>query len=439
MQAWRLFNQYFSFDTLSLIYTTYLQYKRTVGIDKMSTEVFEVKINKHINTILKKVSTNSYEYSFYKAKLILKGRDKLPRVISIPTIRDRLTLKTLSLLLFELYKSEIKFKLVQTIISDIKEKLDNYNSFIKIDIADFYPSINHNILRSKLYKKIRKPEILSLIFNALKTKSLISSDENVGEIEKGIPQGLAISNILANIYMLDMDKTLFRKRKFKYYRYVDDILILCNSEDILEIKSFMNNQLAKLKLDTNEEKYKDGDLTKEFSYLGYLYTAQGFTVRKQSIIKFQESILRNITIYKHSDTLPLNYLIWIINLRVTGCIIENNKYGWMFFYSQIDKLRLLYEIDHFIKKMLNKNLEEDEKFKSKKLVRTYFEITKNLTRTNYIPNFSEYDLIDKQKLLNEVFGFKDPFGWPQLKVEIIFRKKIFQSIRDLERDFQTFS
>jgi hypothetical protein len=44
-----------------------------------------------------------------------------------------------------------------------------------------------------------------------------------------------------------------------------------------------------------------------------------------------------------------------------------------------------------------------------------------------------------KELLHRVFLFNDPFGWPDYKVDIMFKKKIFQSIRDLEKDFQTFS
>jgi len=45
----------------------------------------------------------------------------------------------------------------------------------------------------------------------------------------------------------------------------------------------------------------------------------------------------------------------------------------------------------------------------------------------------------KKRILNTVFLYKDPFSWPDNKVEKIFRIKIFQSIKDLERDIQRLS
>ena len=48
----------------------------------------------------------------------------------------------------------------------------------------------------------------------------------------GVPQGLSLSNILANLYMYDLDMKMKALSKVEangilgYYRYVDDILII---------------------------------------------------------------------------------------------------------------------------------------------------------------------------------------------------------------------
>ncbi len=439
MQAYKIFKKIFSRHGLFDIYFSFIQHKRVVGIDKITNEVFESRLDKNIELIVNKTQNNSYNYSFYKAKLILKGRDKCPRIISMPTIRDRLALKALSILLFLVYENEIKYKLVQSILSDIKQKMMSFDSFIKIDIKNFYPSINHELLFKKIRKKIKKPEILSLIANSICQKSLLSTSEHVPPVTIGIPQGLSISNILANVYMLDLDKIMARKRKYAYFRYVDDILILCNAKDINVIHEQIKKEFIHLNLEINEDKLEKGFLTDSFSYLGYYYTEYGFSVRPSSIDKLRDSIVRNFTTFKYSSDLPLSYLIWNINLRITGCMFEKNKYGWMFFYSQIDDMQLLYQLDHFINMMIKRFLKPSKYFIPKKFVRTYWEITKNLSDTNYIPNFSDYGISQKKTILNEVFQFKDPFSWEDDIVEKVFRKKVFQSIRELEKDFQRLS
>jgi hypothetical protein len=62
----------------------------------------------------------------------------------------------------------------------------------------------------------------------------------------GIPQGTPISDILANIYLIDFDKKVARwtrKRHGKYFRYCDDIII------ILPRKNGQSHELAKKYVD----------------------------------------------------------------------------------------------------------------------------------------------------------------------------------------------
>ena len=75
-----------------------------------------------------------------------------------------------------------------------------------------------------------------------------------------MPQGLSISNILANIYLNDFDKENNSKDDYKYFRYVDDIFILCNSEE--KAKEILRKLTRKLKmqyfLEVNQEKTRCG-------------------------------------------------------------------------------------------------------------------------------------------------------------------------------------
>ena len=68
----------------------------------------------------------------------------------------------------------------------------------------------------------------------------------------GIPQGLPISAMLANLYMLPFDESivehLVRKRNCYYRRYSDDLVVVCNTEEIDEVEAFVNNAIAKIKL-----------------------------------------------------------------------------------------------------------------------------------------------------------------------------------------------
>lgn len=89
----------------------------------------------------------------------------------------------------------------------------------------------------------------------------------------GIPQGLPISTVLANIYLLDFDRIIIDKlveEKGVYYRrYSDDILIICDIKDIQEIKDFVINEITNSFLKISELK------TEQFIFKELTYNENG--------------------------------------------------------------------------------------------------------------------------------------------------------------------
>ena len=75
---------------------------------------------------------------------------------------------------------------------------------MKIDVSKFYSSINRKKLMKIIRRKIRKKEIVSLIENAITTETVllpVKLTDKKEKKEKGVPEGLPISNALANIYL----------------------------------------------------------------------------------------------------------------------------------------------------------------------------------------------------------------------------------------------
>ena len=116
-----------------------------------------------------------------------------------------------------------------------------YNGYVKIDITKFYSSINHSILLKKIKRKIRKKEALEFLVRAITTQTIprnVSAPEKTSP-KKGVPEGLSISNILADIYLSDLKKLICNKFDVAFFRYVDDILILCQADQAAKIKDYV--------------------------------------------------------------------------------------------------------------------------------------------------------------------------------------------------------
>ncbi|EKO3993993.1 hypothetical protein DX541_22260 [Vibrio fluvialis] len=436
MQAHKLFKKRFSKSSLRDIYFKYVHYTSSTGIDGIiANDKYDYE--SEIELINKKVTSGKYKFSKYKEKLISKGAGKEPRVISIPTVRDRIVIKALHLFLQDVYPASSKTLIPQLMLSNISNevKKTKYKSFIKVDIKNFYPSIAHDLLLKKTFKRIRKSEIKSLIEKAIKN--------NTGNIkpESGVPQGLAISNILAEIYLEDLDFNYKSDKNISYNRYVDDILVLSKDtrpKKLLDniISDFSNLKLTCHNYDDIGSKTKIDRLYKSFDFLGYWIENRKLTVKKESIWKVENSIAKIINSHKYISK-PKSYITESkLNLRITGCIYEGKRRGWLFYYSQLEDETILYKLDSTVKKML-KQAKLDKIIKQKKFSKSYKECKRDvLDNHQYIVNFDGYSLPQKRELLTQ---FMDPEKVSILDnqtINSLFSKRVRHLVKDLEEDIR---
>lgn len=141
------------------------------------------------------------------------------------------------------------------------------NTFIQIDIKDFFPSINHHKLLNRLYFEINRGNNMRYIISK---KDCLDVLKTCYFSKKGIPIGLVLSPTLANIYMKSFDNELYGKLKklnlnnIIYTRYADDMVISCkdklDQEKILKIKELVSEQLSYLELKINEKKFRNVSL-----------------------------------------------------------------------------------------------------------------------------------------------------------------------------------
>lgn len=90
-----------------------------------------------------------------------------------------------------------------------------------------------------------------------------TENQKTGEkwISKGIPQGLPISSTLANIYLLDFDRTIYEQlvqgKDCYYRRYSDDLIVICKPEDAREVKKFVIEAIESSGVSISEEKTEE--------------------------------------------------------------------------------------------------------------------------------------------------------------------------------------
>lgn len=128
---------------------------------------------------------------------------------------------------------------------------------LKCDISKFFASIDKEILKNKIRKKIKDKDALEIVFKVIDSQ------------EQGLGIGNMTSQVLAVFFLNDMDHFIKEKLKIKYYvRYQDDFLLFHNSKKYLrycleEIKQFLGKE--KLVLNKKSRIYKN---TNNFIFLG---------------------------------------------------------------------------------------------------------------------------------------------------------------------------
>ena len=423
-------------ESLERTYLDYIYYSFAIGTDNISHSTFNRNLSNEISIIHRKLSNETFQFTRYKLNLLSKGRQKFPREIYIPTIRDRVVLKTIHLYLQDLYFNELDYKMPQVIIKEITESIESYNSYIKIDIKNFYPSIDHEKLLTLLKEKIDCEYSLKLIRKALQPQK----NEKIG----GVPQGLSISNILASIYLYQIDKAFQNEGNIRYFRFVDDILILCNESEIEALKTKINKEFSNLLLEihpiTKKSKSQSGNIQNNIiEYLGYSFQGDIITVRKSTINNLYSSIIQCFSKFKYSKNKNIGFLLFQLNLKITGCIDEGKAKGWIFFFSQINDLILLKKLDLFVAQNWKKfNVDPNYLKVLKKFTKAYHEIRFNFKKSNYFNNFDSYNFSQKIGLLENIFNVSTS-GLSEAEINEIFKIKTKSQINKLLIDLRNFS
>ena len=193
---------------------------------------------------------------------------------------------------------------------------------LKCDIKKFFASINHETLLSILREYIPDQDILYLLRN------IITSFHTESFKDIGLPLGNLTSQMLANIYMNELDQFVKHKLKARHYlRYADDFVILSPNKKWLEelkpqIALFLQNSL---KLALHSDKTFIKTLASGVDFLGWVHFSHHRILRRATKRRMfagiketggEEVIQSYLGLLKHGNAFKLeqevlnNYWIW---------------------------------------------------------------------------------------------------------------------------------
>lgn len=175
---------------------------------------------------------------------------------------------------------------------------------LKLDIKNFYPSIDKLRLKNKFHKIIKDKETLHLINLIIDSSS------------EGVPVGNYTSQWFANFYLQDLDHFIKEQLKVKYYvRYMDDMILFSNNKKELrkvkiEIENFLKNE--KLTIKKNWQLFKTE--SRPLDFLGYRSYRGYTTLRRSNFLRIKrraKKMAKKDHITYHDATAMLSYSGWL--------------------------------------------------------------------------------------------------------------------------------
>ncbi|MEK0217176.1 reverse transcriptase domain-containing protein [Bifidobacterium mongoliense] len=465
---WNCFKSKINEQQLTKLFEDNWSHSKARGRDGLYGQLLEEKrflLDKEIRSIIYGIKNNNYRFEQYNEQLISKGRDKCPRVLSIPSVRDRMVLKCLNDTFAELYPHFMP-EMPQKVIKDIEDaiKSKKYSCFLKTDIKNFYPSINHEKLFLQLQKVIKSKKIVDLVKKAVCTPTATAAAKGT-KVVKGTPQGIAISNFLGEITAKPIEKQIrlcLRKNGYevRIFRFVDDMLILCSKKSEATVKKEVRSifcdyglRIHEIEPDSNGSKHVGksyfGTISSGFEFLGYSFIDGKISVRESSIRKVESAIVDSCTKGKYKiireeveskKQAIRERSMWFVNIRITGCFFQNERRGWIEYFSQLNDLSLLYRLDTKVRHLKNRfQLVETPKT----FLKSWREVHKKPKQWTYIPNFDCMTTDQKRNILLKYFSVRTVTfkgkprsiqSAPDDAVESLFCKLILKVVRNIEKD-----
>ena len=157
-----------------------------------------------------------------------------------------------------------------------KAIMEGKKRVIDLDLRAYFDSVQQYLVLEKVARRVLDAKVMRLLNLILKSTG-----------KKGVPQGGVISPLLSNLYLNEVDRMLEKARAttrrgrythVQYARFADDMVILIDSHPrndwlMKAVEKRLREELAKLRVEINEEKSRIIDLTKggSFAFLGFEY------------------------------------------------------------------------------------------------------------------------------------------------------------------------
>lgn len=337
--------------------------KGASGVDGMSVSELPGYLKHHWPELKAQLLSGSYRPSPVRRVTIPKPSGG-ERLLGIPTVVDRFIQQAVMQVLQAQWDTSFSdssygFRPGRSAHQAVKQAQgyieSGYNWVVDLDLEKFFDRVNHDVLMSRIAKRVPDKRVLSLIRAFLNAGVMEAG--LVRPVTEGTPQGGPLSPLLSNLLLDDFDKEL-EKRGLKFVRYADDSNIYVKSERagnrVMAGATRWLSRKLKLKVNAKKSAVAHPETRK---FLGYSYRRGRkvwCVVSPESVKRFKTRI-RELT--GRNTGRSLEQLIQSLKRYLTG---------WKSYYGLNEWPRLMRDLSRWIRRRLRSVLLKQWKTGSKR-------------------------------------------------------------------------
>jgi RNA-directed DNA polymerase len=248
---------------------------------------FEFDLEDNLFRLQEELQARTYRHGAYDSFYI---HDPKHRLISAAPFRDRVVHHALCNVIEPIFERSFiddsyanrKGKGTHAALDRCQAFARRYRYVLQCDLRQFFPSVDHAILRATLAHRIADPEVLWLVDRVLESGVGVLAGEYemvyfpgddlfAATRNRGLPIGNLTSQFWANCYLNPFDHFVKRTLRCRaYLRYVDDFLLFAHDKGQLWAwKRAVREYLAGLRLALHERRSTVYPVTNGIPFLGF--------------------------------------------------------------------------------------------------------------------------------------------------------------------------